>query len=142
MSFCCGASMIGTIGTLKHVDTHIHNVPLVFCPVCHKVEVHYRAINEYEILAEYAHGDGASELDFLEYVNKEAGGKWFENCVNHDHEDPLDVVYTQIDMALDLWSVAKQLNDTQWQEQLVSRLRVLSSRRDKLVRKRVAGKAV
>ena len=57
-------------GTLKHYRTQVHNVPLLFCPVCHRVEVHYKVENEYEILAEYAHGDGASEIDFQDYVQK------------------------------------------------------------------------
>src|SRR5690349_7811293 len=100
MSFCCGASMIGTKGTLKHYKTHIHNVPITFCPVCHRVHIHYLAQNEYEILAEYAHGDGALEVDFEDYVEQESK-LLLENCVNHEDEDPMDVVRSQIDMALD-----------------------------------------
>lgn len=134
--------MIGTSGTMKHVDTYIHNIPLVFCPVCHKVEVHHRVMNEYEILTEYAFEDGASELNFADFINEDVHANLYENCVNHDHEDPLDIVYTQIDMALDLWSIAKQMNDTEWQKQLLSRLKVLSQRRDKLIRKRISGRAV
>ena len=132
MSFCCGASMIGTRGTLKHYRTQIHNVPLLFCPVCHHTEVHFLIENEYEILAEYAHGDGASEVDFAEYVDVGENGRLYENCVNSENEDPLDVVRTQIDMSLDLLIVARQLDDTLWQEQLMKRLKVLSERKTRL----------
>ncbi len=139
MSFCCGASMIGTKGTLKHIRTQIHNVPLLFCPVCHRVQVHHLAENEYEILAEYAHGDGALEVDFQEYVDGKDHAGLYENCVNHENEDPAEIVRSQIDMALDLLSVAKQWKDEEWEAQLKKRLTVLSQRRDKLRRKKATG---
>lgn len=137
MSFCCGASMIGTKGTLKHIRTQIHNVPILFCPVCHHIEVHYLVENEYEILAEYAHGDGASEVDFIEYVD----GKdhlLHDNCVNHEGEEPMDIVRCQIDMALDLLGFAKTIEDREWEEQLMKRLKMLSARRDKLKNKKTS----
>lgn len=136
MSFCCGASMIGTRGTLKYLRTHIHNVPLLFCPVCHNIEVHYLIENEYEILAEYAHMDGAAEVDFQEYVECQDNLQLFENCVNHEDEDPLEVVKNQIDMSLDLMIVAKQFRDDEWEAQLKKRLKVLSQRREKLMIKK------
>lgn len=136
MSFCCGASMLGTKGTLRHIRTQIHNVPLLFCPVCHRVEVHHQVENEYEILAEYAHGDGASEVDFSDYVEHGQASEMFENCVNHEEEDPLDIVRSQIDMALDLLTVAKDIGDAEWEAQLKKRLNVLSARRTKLKNKK------
>lgn len=139
MSFCCGASMLGTKGTLKQIRTQIHNVPLLFCPVCHRVEVHYMIQNEYEILAEYAHGDDASEVDFEEYVEGKENHKLHENCVNHESEEPMDIVLNQIDMALDLMIVAKQLQDIEWEGQLKKRLEVLSGRRAKLRQKKTMG---
>ena len=139
MSFCCGASMIGTKGTLKHLRTQIHNVPLLLCPVCNRVEVHYLIENEYEILADYAHGDRASEVDFQEYVNSNNESKLYENCVNNENEDPMDVVQSQIDMALDLLIVAKQLADEEWEDQLKKRLSTLSKRRHKLSQKKMLG---
>lgn len=139
MSFCCGASMIGTKGTLKHVNTYIHNVPLLFCPVCHRIEVHYLMRSEYEILAEYAHGDNAPEVDFQDYVDDRHNDSLFENCVNHEDEDPMDVVRNQIDIALDLLIIAKQMNDSEWDSQLKKRLSVLSRRRNKLKEKNVSG---
>lgn len=135
MSFCCGASMIGTKGTLKHYRTHIHNVPILFCPVCHRIEIHYLAENEYEILADYAHGDGASEVDFEDYVDQD-GTLLLENCVNHENEDPMDVVVSQIDMALDLLSFAKESGDMDWQDELKKRLRILNVRRNKLQKRK------
>jgi hypothetical protein len=141
MSFCCGASMIGTKGTLKYIRTHIHNVPILFCPVCHRVEVHHLAQNEYEILAEYAHGDGAYEVDFIEYVDLKNNGELFENCVNHEGEEPLDVVLNQIDMSLDLLTFSKQIGDDEWEGQLKKRLHTLSQRRNKLRQKNATGGA-
>ncbi|MFH5181284.1 hypothetical protein ACHHV8_00765 [Paenibacillus sp. TAB 01] len=136
MSFCCGASMIGTKGTLKHIRTQIHNVPLLFCPVCHRVEVHHLVESEYEILAEYAHGDGATEVDFQEYVDNRSDAELNENCVNHEDEDPLEVVRSQIDMSLDLLMVAKTIGDVEWEEQLKRRLNILSQRKSKLKNKK------
>lgn len=141
MSFCCGASMIGTKGTLKHYRTRIHNVPILFCPVCHRIEVHYMVENEYEILAEYAHGDGASEVDFHDYVD-ESDKALHENCVNNEDEDPVLVVQSQIDMSLDLLTFAKEIHDREWEQQLKKRLIVLSQRRHKLKLKRAPGSAI
>ncbi len=134
MSFCCGASMVGTKGTLKHYRTQVHNVPLLFCPVCHRVEVHYKVENEYEILAEYAHGDGAFEVDFQDYVAEDEEAI-FENVVNRETEDPKNIVQNQIDMALDLLAVAKKLEDVKWERELKTRLAVMSQRRLRLHKK-------
>lgn len=140
MSFCCGASMIGTRGTLKHMRTRIQNVPLMFCPVCHRVEVHYLIEHEYEILAEYAHGDGAVEIDFEDFVDIDDSVQLFDNCVNEENEDPMSIVRNQIDMALDLLMVAKSISDAEWEEQLKRRLHVLSQRFDKLQNKKKLGR--
>lgn len=136
MSFCCGASMIGTRGTLKHYRTKIFNVPLLYCLVCHKVEVHYLIESEYEILAEYAHGDGAQEVDFLEYVDEKHLTHLYDNCVNHEHEDPEDVVKNQIDLALDLLMFAKGIQDEEWEQALKKRLHALSDRKRKLMQRK------
>lgn len=139
MSFCCGASMIGTKGTLKHIRTHIHNVPILLCPVCHRIEIHHLAEAEFEILAEYAHGDGATEVDFIEYSDGADGADLFENCVNHEDQEPIAVVRSQIDMALDLMMVARELEDTEWEEQLKKRLQVLGKRQSKLLARNASG---
>jgi hypothetical protein len=125
--------MIGTKGTLKHIRTRIHNVPIVFCPVCRRYEVHYLVRKEYEILAEYANGDGVSEVDFLEYVENRHVDELFANCVNNDDEDPMDVVCNQIDLSLDLLLVARGMGDANWEAELKKRLNVLSLRKKKLV---------
>lgn len=135
MSFCCGASMIGTKGTLKHIRTRIHNVPILFCPVCNRIEVHHLAYNEYEILAEYAHGDGATDIDFSEYVDEKDPDTLYANCVNNEEEDGLHIAQSQIDMALDLLMVSKDLQDEEWQSQLTKRLQALSRRQAKLRQK-------
>ncbi|ODP28864.1 hypothetical protein PTI45_01840 [Paenibacillus nuruki] len=134
MSFCCGGSMIGTKGTLKHFRTQVHNVPLLVCPVCERVEVHYKVESEYEILAEYAHGDGTPEIDFQDYVMEDEA-TMFENCVNMEEDDPMTMVQSQIDMGLDLLAVAKKINDEQWERDLKRRLAVMSLRRSRLQHK-------
>lgn len=133
MSFCCGASMIGTTGTLKHYQTRIHNIPLLLCPVCQCIEVHYIVEGEYGILAEYSLEDGAEDIDFRDYVHTDVEGM-FENCINRDSDDPLEMVKTQIDSALDLLALAKQWNDTQWEVELKHRLALMSCRRAKLMK--------
>jgi len=136
MSFCCGAGMIGTKGTLKHIRTRIHNVPILFCPVCQRIEVHHLASQEYEILAEYAYGDHATDMDFEDYVDTREPGELFANCIsNEESETPLEVVRTQIDMALDLLVLSRRMNDEAWTEQLRERLQVLARRQAKLHRK-------
>jgi hypothetical protein len=128
--------MIGTVGTMKQAQTMIHQVPLLLCPVCFRVEVHHRVRQEYEILAEFALDDGAAELNFSEFVPLQKQHELFSNCVNTDFEDPLTAVLTQIDMALDLISLANQIEDEQWKRQLFQRLRALSKRKEKLIAKR------
>lgn len=139
MSFCCGASMIATEGTLRHKKTYIHHVPLLFCPVCHQVEVHYMLEEEYDILAEYADGDGATEVNFQDYVDVAGLEHLYENCISNEDEEPEEVIRIQIDMALDLLSVAKALSDAEWEAQLKTRLSVLSKRRMKIRQRRMSG---
>lgn len=136
MSFCCGASMIGTKGTLKHIRTRIHNVPILLCPVCNRIEIHHRSVLEYEILAEYAHGDGMSDVDFSEYSDLPPVEELFANCVSNDQTgEPLAVVSAQIDMALDLLAVSGNMGDDVWADQLRLRLRALAKRAAKLQRR-------
>jgi hypothetical protein len=91
--------------------------------------------SEYEILAEYAHGDGAAEVDFDDYVDHKSDAVLYDNCVNLDSEDPADVLHNQIDNALDLLAVAKQLMDEEWELQLKKRLTALNERRNKMNKK-------
>ncbi|EHQ63749.1 hypothetical protein PDENDC454_03505 [Paenibacillus dendritiformis C454] len=125
--------MIGTKGTLQHYRTRIQNVPLLLCPVCHRIEVHFLVENEYEILAEYAQSDGVEEVNFKDYVTTD-DSQLFENCINHENDDPLELVRNQIDNALDLLALAKQWKDTQWESQLKRRLALMSRRKAQLMK--------
>ena len=128
MSFCCGASMIGALGSLRHYKTYINNVPILHCPVCNRIDVHPKVEEEYEILCEYALSDDAPEVDFKEYVNSDSLKDIFENCTVVD-EGRIDQVFRQqIDSALDLLIVAKQMKDRDWEEMLKARLNRLSER--------------
>lgn len=138
MGFCCGASMVGAIGTMRHHQTYITNVPLLYCPVCHQVTVHPKVEEEFDLLAEFAHSDGAVSVDFREYVDAENREDLFENCSSVDHGDLVEVLRAQIDIALDLLSVAKQLGDKAWEQELINRLAVLSERLRKWRRKNVS----
>lgn len=126
MSFCCGASMIGSFGTLRHFNTLIHNVPIVLCPICHRMEVHPAIEAEYEILVEYANGDQAPEVDFKDFVTVDP--HMFENCTMTDGGSFEDVLKQQIDIALDLLGAATQLHDEEWRLELKKRLQTLSER--------------
>lgn len=128
MSFCCGANMIGSIGTVRHDTTIVHNVPIMFCPVCNRTDVHPYVEAEYEILLEYAQGDKAREIDFSDFVSVDNKQDLFENCTMTDEGTYGEVLKQQIDIALDLLGVAKQLDDQAWKEALKHRLLRLSER--------------
>lgn len=128
MSFCCGASMIGALGSLRHYKTQIHNVPILYCPVCNRIDVHPEVAEEYELLAEYAHEDFAPEVDFRDFVSNETMKKVFDNCISIDNGNVSVVFRSQIDNALDLLAIAKQLEDKEWEETLKNRLKKLSRR--------------
>jgi hypothetical protein len=131
MSFCCGASMIGALGSLRNHKTYINNVPILHCPVCNRIDVHPKVEEEYDILTEYAQTDDAPEIDFQEYVNSETLKDIFENCTVID-EGSIDQVFRQqIDSALDLLMVAKSIKDREWEESLKKRLNRLSERLSK-----------
>lgn len=128
MSFCCGASMIGAVSSLRHYKTRINEVPILFCPVCNRIDVHPEIEEEYEILAEYAHADHAAEVDFTDYVGQDAVHEVFANCTIVDNGNMEEVLQHQIDTALDLLSFAKQLQDQEWESMLKNRLQKLSMR--------------
>ncbi|MBO8172367.1 MAG: hypothetical protein H0Z33_10790 [Bacillaceae bacterium] len=128
MSFCCGASMIGAVGNLRHYKTRILDVPILYCPVCNRIEVHPAIEEEYEILAEYAHADHAPEVDFSDYIGEDTMQEIFDNCTVVDRGNMDELFRQQIDTALDLLSVAKNLEDKEWEEHLKNRLKKLSNR--------------
>ena len=139
MSFCCGASMIGTTGSIRQHRTMIHRVPILFCPICHRVEVHYLVEHEFELVAQYAKEDQVAEVDFSEYADAPSRAILFENCVHIESDDPMDLMMNQIDMALDLLQIAKALDDIEWEHQLKNRLKVISTWSNKMQRKKLLG---
>ncbi|XOS91800.1 hypothetical protein ACLMAB_25955 [Brevibacillus laterosporus] len=128
MGFCCGAGMIGSFGTLRHEEIMVHNVPIMYCPVCNRTRVHPTVEGEYEILVEYAQGDHAAEVDFAEFIDLDKLSELFENCSMTDQGSYDESLKRQIDIALDLLGVAKQMNDLEWREALTNRLTNLSHR--------------
>ncbi|MGE5703294.1 MAG: hypothetical protein ACM32O_12255 [Clostridia bacterium] len=129
MAYCCGAGMIGSFGTVRHYKTMVHHVPIMYCPVCDRIEVLPAIAGEYEILVEYAQGDNAAEVDFREFVSIDHIANLFENCVMIDEgKDFGEVLKAQIDLSLDLLGTAKMLGDDGWREVLNERLVKLSDR--------------
>jgi hypothetical protein len=127
MGFCCGASMLGAIGTVKYKKTLIHQVPIIYCPICRSFDVYPKIRDEYEILAEYAHADRAGEVTFSDYVDLSDKEDLFEDCINYDGSSE-NAIRLQIDHALDLLVVAKKLGDEEWKNDLLKRLKILSRR--------------
>jgi hypothetical protein len=118
MSFCCGASMIGVVGTLKHQSVKVHHVPLLCCPVCNNIVVHPAVKEEFDLVVEYAQEDRVKEITLRETITPEMIVEWKEICVSFQGDDH----------SLDLLSTAKLLNDIDWQDALKNRLKVLSAR--------------
>ncbi|OYD07490.1 hypothetical protein [Paludifilum halophilum] len=128
MGFCCGATMVGAVGTLRQGSTLVHNVPLLYCPVCHRVEVHQAVQDEFDLLLEYAREDGAREVNLRDEVDEEMIEEWKETCTSFQQGQPETVLREQIDMALDLMGVAKQIHDEEWERALKNRLQIMSDR--------------
>lgn len=129
MGYCCGAGMVGSMGSVRHQRTVVHNVPILYCPVCDRIDVHPAIEGEYEIMVEYAQGDQAPEVDFLDFVRVDDKAELFENCAMTDEGGNFgEVLKQQIDIALDLLGVAKSLRDEGWQHALLERLHRLSAR--------------
>ncbi|MDR6225926.1 hypothetical protein [Desmospora profundinema] len=128
MGFCCGATMVGAVGTLRQGSTLVHNVPLLFCPVCHHVEVHHAVEDEFQLMLEYAQGDGAREVNLIDTIEPDMIAEWKECCTSFQDGHPEAVLREQIDMALDLMGVAKTLGDKEWEDSLKGRLHILGKR--------------
>lgn len=128
MSFCCGASMIGTVGAIRSERVVVHQVPLLFCPICHRVDIHFTIKEEFDLLVDYARGDGATHVNFNDYVDCGDQEAMMENCISVEESNPEQLYREQIDNALDLLGVAKQLQDLDWETALKGRLKVLSRR--------------
>lgn len=130
--YCCGAAMIGAIGSMRKHTVFVHNVPLLYCPVCHEIEVHTAVKEEFDLVVQYAVEDGVKETTLREQIAPELIEEWKEYVVSFQEGDLEPVLREQIDYALDLLSVSKQLNDSKWGEELKNRLKVLTTRLKRL----------
>jgi YgiT-type zinc finger domain-containing protein len=126
--YCCGAAMIGAIGSLRKHSVFVHNVPLLYCPVCHEIEVHPAIKEEFELVVQYAVEDGVKETTLREKIDPELIVEWKEYCISFQEGDLEPVLREQIDYSLDLLSATKQLGDREWGEELKNRLKVLTAR--------------
>ncbi|SFS77053.1 hypothetical protein [Marininema halotolerans] len=132
MGFCCGATMVGAVGTLRQGSTLVHNAPLLYCPVCHQVQVHYSAQEEFDLMMEYAQSDGTQHVNLKEYIDEHMIAEWKESCTSFQQGQSESILREQIDMALDLMGVAKQIEDHEWEKALKGRLQVLGERFNQL----------
>ncbi|MEY4479771.1 MAG: hypothetical protein RLZZ267_449, partial [Bacillota bacterium] len=76
----------------------------------------------------YAMDDQVPEMDFDALVRDHELDGLFDNCSDSMEEPPEEIVHNQIDMALDLMGVAEMFGDTEWQEELKTRLKSLARR--------------
>lgn len=141
MSYCCGASTIGFIGSYKDASVIVHQVPMLVCPVCHEVEVHPAVKEELELVIEYAKEDRAKEVTLRETITPEMIAEWKEYGISFQDTDDIEsVIREQIDHSLDLLRVSKVLNDSEWGEELKNRLRVLTSQLKKVEQQKEGSK--
>ena len=126
MIYCCGASMIGMIGTIKHKSVKVSQVPLLCCPVCHQVEVHPAVREQFDLVVEYALEDRVYETTLYDEIDPELLEKWKEYCFSFQEDDVEAVLREQIDLALDLLRICQP--DEAWASELKNRLKVLSER--------------
>ncbi|MFC7441916.1 hypothetical protein [Laceyella putida] len=133
MGYCCGASMIGFIGSYRQQSIMVHQVPLMFCPVCHSIEVHPAVKEEFDLVVEYAQEDRVREVTLRETITPEMIAEWKEAGISFQETDDLEpILREQIDHSLDLLRVSKVLNDKEWGEELKHRLSVLTTQLKKL----------
>lgn len=129
MSFCCGASMIGLIGSIRNHSVLVHQVPLLCCPVCQRLEIHPEIKEEFELVVEYALEDHVKEITLRETITPEMIAEWREHCVSFIGDEDFELTLReQIDHSLDLLSVAKCLSEDDWKEELMQRLSTLTYR--------------
>ncbi|MBA4494840.1 YgiT-type zinc finger protein [Paenactinomyces guangxiensis] len=141
MSYCCGASRIGLIGTLRQQSILVHHVPLLYCPVCHEVEVHPAIKEEFELVIEYAQEDHVKEATLREEISPDMIAEWKEYCVSFQEDDDVEsILREQIDHSLDLLRVSKVLSDTEWGDELKVRLKILTERLKKVEQQKESSK--
>ncbi|SEM90293.1 hypothetical protein [Lihuaxuella thermophila] len=141
MSYCCGASKIGMVGTLRQQSIVVHHVPMLYCPVCHDIEVHPAVKEEFELVVEYAKEDRVKETTLREVVNPDMVAEWKEFCVSFQEDGDLEAILReQIDHSLDLLRISKILSNDEWGEELKVRLKVLTERLKKVEQQKESSK--
>jgi hypothetical protein len=141
MSYCCGASTVGYIGSIMERSVLVHQVPLFYCPVCHEVEVHPAVREEFELAVEYAIEDRVKEILFRETITPDMIAEWKEYAVIFQESESAETILReQIDHSLDLMRAARTLKDERWVDELKQRLKVLSDRLKRLQGQREGSK--
>ncbi|MDQ0416145.1 hypothetical protein J2Z48_000303 [Croceifilum oryzae] len=127
MIYCCGASMIGKIGTIVRKQVSVHQVPVLYCPVCQKRHVHPAVKEQFELVVEYAIEDRVKETTLYDRIDPKMLKKWKESSFSFEEEDNQEsILREQIDLALDLLRICKP--DYDWADLLKIRLKVLSEK--------------
>jgi len=129
-SFCHGASKVGAISSIKYHHVLIHHVPILYCPVCQSVEPHPRIRENLDLIVSISRNEGLEEVDFNNYITFLNYDVLFENVSTVNKGNWEKVVQQQIDISLDLLSVARLLQDQEWEEELKLRLSHLSKQKD------------
>ena len=129
-NFCCGASKIGGVGTIHQDGITINQVPILYCPVCHDVEVHSKVKENIDVVIEITQNDGGRRVNLESYMKEIRDDHFFEDCSTVNRGDVEEVVKSQIDISLGLLSFAKDVGDVEWQNDLKKRLSKLSQQRD------------
>ncbi|SFX18358.1 hypothetical protein SAMN04487866_10253 [Thermoactinomyces sp. DSM 45891] len=127
MIYCCGASMIGKIGTIVRKQVSVHQVPVLYCPVCQKRHVHPAVKEQFELVVEYAIEDRVKETTLYDRIDPKMLKKWKESSFSFEEDDNQEsILREQIDLALDLLRICKP--DYDWADLLKIRLKVLSEK--------------
>ncbi|MBE3553762.1 MAG: hypothetical protein IMW85_01910 [Thermicanus sp.] len=124
-SFCCGASMTGSIGAIRTEKVFMDQVPILYCPVCMAVMVHPYVSEEFELLKDFAEGDQASHITFTDFIDVD-WERLKQYTLFWDEGDSISLLKMQIDHALDLLMQAKRVKDRRWEQELKHRLKHLS----------------
>lgn len=131
MSFCCGSDMLLTIASTRYESITITNVPVLFCVICEKLTIHPDVELEYELLKDFAISDRAKEVDLEPYIHPSKKEVLYHPA-HHVESLRMDkVLQSRIDQALDLFSVACQLDDHGWKEEISQRLHILNRKASK-----------
>ncbi|WP_018132579.1 hypothetical protein [Effusibacillus pohliae] len=126
MDHCCGLTMVAR---LQNVFTEgsvlMQDVPILFCPTCHHSVIAPEIELDYQIYAHHCATDGIRSASLPDAI----GDERILQILDKYPEDirvatGQRVVQEQIDMTLDLMNFAKQIDDQDWYQELVERLRM------------------